>query len=767
MVDYGRKQVERLREECRAIVETSCDAIVSESLDAGAVIGASIIARDISGPKRAEAYRSMGRDILRVLNDQQDQKEAIKEIIGIVKLATRVDAVGIRLQDEDDFPYFYQEGFPQDFLQRENSLLTRNRDGGICRDEQGNACLECTCGLVLTGKTDPANPLFTIGGSSWTNDSLPFLHLPSDQDPRSNPRDECIHQGFASVALIPIRAKGRIVGLLQLNDHRKDRFTPDGITALEDIAENIGEAMLRKQAECELRKSKDLILNLLQSTDQGIYGVSMDGTCTFINRSALAMLGYEADACIGKNMHDLIHHSHATGLPYPAEDCPICRARALGEGHRVDNELLQRSDGTFFFVEYSSYPIVENGTISGAVVTFSDISARKRAEEEKRKLESQLHQAQKMESIGSLAGGVAHDFNNKLSVILGHAELALMQTIPDPVRHNLEEIRKASELSADLTRQLLAFARKQPIEPKMLNLNATVTSMLKMLQRLIGEEVHLAWMAADNLWQISIDPSQIDQILVNLCVNARDAIAGIGRITIETENRTFDDAYCTFNPGFIPGDYVQVAVSDDGCGMDRETQAHIFEPFFTTKALGKGTGLGLATVYGIVRQNRGFITLYSEPGQGTTFKIYLPRHEGRESKTPVDVTTKLNLRGRETILLVDDEPSILKMTTMLLERQGYNLLSADSPVKAIEIAEKQDGEIHLLMTDVVMPEMNGRDLAKRLHGRHPRLKCLYMSGYTANVIAHHGVLDDGLHFIQKPFSLSALTAKLRDVLDGP
>lgn len=732
----------------------------------GAVDGVIHIVRDISSNRQRDIYRSMGQDILRALNDQSDTKEAIRKIIAIIKSTTGVEAVGMRLQDNDDYPYFWQDGFTQEFLQKENSLLSRNRDAGICGDGFGNVSLDCTCGLVISGRTDPSNSLFTKRGSFWTNNSIHLLKLSPDLDLRSNPRNECIHQGFASVALIPIRAKGCIVGLLQLNDRRRRRFTLDGISILEDIAENIGEAMLRKQTESELRKSKDLVVNILQNTDQGIYGTDMDGRCTFINRAALTMLGYTEDDCVGRNMHDLIHYRDVSGAPYMASDCPICRARALGESFHVDNEVLWRADGTSFFVEYSTHPIVEHGTASGAVITFSDISVRKRNEEERNKLESQLHQAQKLESIGGLAGGVAHDFNNKLSIILSHTHLLLTRSLSAQVRDSLDEIRKATEQSADLTRQLLAFARKQTIEPKVLDLNETIPNLLNMLRRLIGEDLQLVWRPADNLWKIKVDPSQIDQILANLCINARDAIAGIGKVTIETENRSFDEHYCTMTPGFVAGDYVQIAVSDNGCGMDRETQMHIFEPFFTTKPVGKGTGLGLATVYGIVKQNSGFITIYSELGIGTTFKIFLPRFADQEQPVHRTSPVRQSLQGRGTILLVEDEPSMLEITAVLLKKLGYNVLTAETPGRAIELAEQFDGEIHLLMTDVIMPEMNGRDLARTIQRLRPRLNCLYMSGYTANVIAHHGILDDGIHFIAKPFSLQGLTDKLIDVLDG-
>ncbi|MEI7636219.1 MAG: PAS domain S-box protein [Syntrophus sp. (in: bacteria)] len=397
---------------------------------------------------------------------------------------------------------------------------------------------------------------------------------------------------------------------------------------------------------------------------------------------------------------------------------------------------------------------------------FADITERKTAEEEKLKLQNQLLQSQKMESIGRLAGGVAHDFNNMLGVILGHAEMAMELVDPaQPLRADLEEIIKAAKRSADLTHQLLAFARKQTVSPRVLDLNETMAGMLKILQRLIGEDIHLVWRPVVNLWPVKIDPSQVDQILANLCVNARDAIAGVGKVTVETDNVTFDEAYCADHASFIPGDYVLLAVSDNGCGMDKEILDKLFEPFFTTKEAGKGTGLGLATIYGIIKQNNGFVNVYSELGHGTTFRIYLPRHLGKAEQVCIEKSQESVIRSQETVLVVEDELAILDLSKRMLERQGYQVLTANTPVEAIRLVEDYPGDIDLLMTDVVMPEMNGRDLAKRILSFYPSIKCLFTSGYTANVIAHHGVLDEGVHFLQKPFSLRDLTVKVRAVLD--
>jgi len=392
------------------------------------------------------------------------------------------------------------------------------------------------------------------------------------------------------------------------------------------------------------------------------------------------------------------------------------------------------------------------------------ILKRQRAEQERQKLHAQLLQAQKMESVGRLAGGVAHDFNNMLQAILGNANLALQDLPPNSSLHdNLEEIRQSAERSAALTRQLLAFARKQTIAPKVLDLNETVAGMLKMLRRIIGENIDLAWLPGSNLWPVKMDPSQIDQILANLCVNARDAISNTGQVAISTENAVLDLAYAASLQDCAPGDYVMLAISDTGHGMNADQRSHLFEPFFTTKQVGKGTGLGLATVFGIVKQNAGAIDVYTEPDQGTTFKIYLPRTQAPAESTP-PAASKI-LGGSEIILLVEDEKQILNLGLRILRQKGYTALAASTPEEAQKLAAEHAGPIHLLITDVVMPHMNGKELYAQLQAYHPNMQCLYMSGYTADVIASHGVLDEGVHFLQKPFSVELLTRRVREILN--
>jgi CheY-like chemotaxis protein len=370
-----------------------------------------------------------------------------------------------------------------------------------------------------------------------------------------------------------------------------------------------------------------------------------------------------------------------------------------------------------------------------------------------------------MDAVGRLAGGVAHDFNNMLGAILGHVELACDHMGTDhPARADLDEIRSAAERSAALTRQLLAFARKQTIAPRLLDLNEAIEAVLKMLRRLIGENVRLTWSPGSGLGPVRMDPSQVDQILANLCINARDAIEGSGTVVIETRAVTLGAAECRGRPGFVPGDYVVLEVRDDGCGMDRFTLEHLFEPFFTTKVHGRGTGLGLATVYGIVRQNHGLIDLASEPGAGTTFHVYLPVEEGVVPGA-VEPERSAPPRGRgETLLLVEDEEALRVTFARYLEARGYRVLSADEPVAALALSSEHAGEIRLLVTDVVLPGMNGVELAERLSAKRPGLSVLYVSGYSSDAIAGSGVLAPDVQFLEKPFSLATLAARVHEML---
>jgi PAS domain S-box-containing protein len=459
---------------------------------------------------------------------------------------------------------------------------------------------------------------------------------------------------------------------------------------------------------------------------------------------------------------------------FPAEVCkrfPRDQALlALNAESYVGVTLWGRTNQPIGLIAVIGRKPLHNGALAETVLKMVSVRAaseleRLEAEEVRIRLESQLQQSQKMEAVGRLAGGVAHDFNNMLTIILGHAQLALLEINPaQPLNEHLTLIQNAANRSADLTRQLLAFARKQTISPVVLNMNEAVSGMLKMLQRLIGEDIRLTWRPQADLWPVMIDPSQIDQILANLCVNARDAIADVGMIIIETGNSTFDAKYLSDHAGVEIGEYVWLSVNDDGCGITKETLSHIFEPFFTTKSPGAGTGLGLATVYGIVKQNNGFINVYSEPGMGSSFKIYIPRYQGKIGHLLADSSEVPLPGGHETILVVEDESDILRMTKDILEKQGYTVMAANSPNEAIIMAGEA-GEIHLLITDVIMPEMNGFDLSRNLLQRHPSMKCLFMSGYTADVIASHGALDKNIQFIQKPFSVSGLAFKVRDVLD--
>ena len=517
----------------------------------------------------------------------------------------------------------------------------------------------------------------------------------------------------------------------------------------------------RKQREEAWRQSEKRFQVLVESSPDAIF-VEAEGRFAYLNPSAVRLFGADSpDDMIGTPILDRFFPKSHQAI----QECIRLLYSGGNAAPLADMDCL-RQDGSQTVVEISA-ALIEHEHRNGILFFMRDISHRIQREKSHRLLENKLIQAQKMESVGRLAGGVAHDFNNMLSVIIGYSELALAVVEPEnPLSKDLEQILVAGKRSRDITRQLLAFARQQTIAPKVLNLNDTVEGMLKMLRRLIGEDIDLSWNPKAGLPPVRMDPSQVDQILANLLVNARDAIDGVGKVTIETDAISIDEEYCADHAAFVPGDFVVLAVSDDGCGMDREILAKVFEPFFTTKAMGKGTGLGLATVYGIVKQNDGFITVYSEPGKGTTIRIFIPVYAGalpvEHDQRPAEEIPK----GRgETVLVSEDDALALRFVNRVLNDLGYSPLLANSPTEALEVATSHSGDISLLLTDVIMPEMSGRELARRLAAIHPELKCLYMSGYTANVIAHRGVLDEGVHFIQKPFSKKDLAVKIKEVLE--
>ena len=501
--------------------------------------------------------------------------------------------------------------------------------------------------------------------------------------------------------------------------------------------------------------SEDLVVALLESAAQAILGVGPNGQIVLANRRVEEMFGYTRDELLGAPVEILLPESKRQG--HVAErDRYFKRPRARPMGIGMDL-TARRKDGREFPVEVSlSHVSTHQGKFAIAFV--SDISQRKQ-------LEEQLVHALKMESVGRLAGGVAHDFNNMLTVISGYNRMILDELSPlDPLRGSAEEILKAADRAAALTNQLLAFSRRQVMRPEVLNVNEVLANVQKMLHRLIGEQVELVLNVGRALDSIRADPNHIEQAVINLAINARDAMPNGGRITIETANVHLDEGYTRTHLGVVPGDFVMIAVSDTGHGMDAETRRHIFEPFFTTKERGKGTGLGLATVYGMVKQSGGDIWVYSEIGKGSTFKLYFPTVTSPALESSGDGTLQSTVRGTETVLVVEDENAVRELTVKMLRQLGYTVLTAASGAEAIEICQNPDSTISLLVTDVIMPSMSGRQLADRLLAMRPEIKVLYLSGYTEDTVSDHGVLEEGVNFLPKPFAREVLGRKIREIL---
>ena len=516
-----------------------------------------------------------------------------------------------------------------------------------------------------------------------------------------------------------------------------------------------------QERTAELAQREERIRLLLESTAEGIYGVDTKGHCTFCNPSGLRMLGYGKEKdLIGRNMHSLIHHRRKDGSPYPEQDCKIYSAYWENRGSHDDSEVFWRADGTSFPVEYWSYPIESRGTIVGAVVTFVDITDRQ-------KLEAQLIQSQKMEAIGTLAGGVAHDFNNILTAIIGYGSI-LQRKMPDvdPLKANVVNILESAQRAARLTKNLLTFGRRQSLTPVPVDLNSVIRRVEKLLLPLIGEDIDLTVDLSDADLIVRADTGQLEQVLMNLATNARDAMPQGGCFTIRSERTTFDREQAHIHGIPAAGSFAALSVSDTGSGMDEATRLKIFEPFFTTKEVGRGTGLGLAMAYGIIRQHNGTISVYSETGKGTTFKIYLPLLHGAETEEQAPRSDASVTRGTETILVAEDDKTVLALTKAILEEYGYTVLEAQDGEQAVRVFSENRGKIQLVILDTIMPKMNGKKAFSAIEAVDPDVKVLFMSGYTADIISRQGLLDQGFELIQKPVTPAELLARVRKALNS-
>ncbi|MFC1706606.1 response regulator [Planctomycetota bacterium] len=689
--------------------------------------------------------------VLRAVHGHDRLPPLLREVTQFLQAWLGWEAVAIRLRDGDDFPYFVTRGFTSEFVEAERSLCEHDPDGNLVRDPAGNPVLACMCGNILCGRTNPELPFFTETGSFWTNSTTALLATTIAADRQARTRNRCNSEGYESVVLIPLRSGGETLGLLQLNDRRSGLPTLSAVRFLEGLGATIGMAISRLRAKIAREKRvKEL-------------------TCLSSASRLMLEPGRSRDEVL-KRVVELI----PTAFRFPEAICArvtLGRNRFQTDGFRETPWALE-SDIRFGTEQLGSLvvcaldkqrlgPFVEEERSLLANLA-RDIGAFAR----RCALEEELSWSQRLETLGRLAGGVAHDFNNMLSVISGYTKvIAANMRNDDPRLNDLGQIDKATERAANLTRQLLAFGGRQVLQPHAVDLNRLIRDMDKMLPRLVGEDVEVRFLPAPDLWKAKVDPGTIDRILVNLAVNAREAMPEGGRLTIETRNVALDEEQALGLAVETSGDYVGLAVSDNGCGMDAATCEQIFEPFFSTKK--QGTGLGLSTVYGVVRQQGGVIRVHSEPGVGTTLQVHLPRTReevgARESVEPK--VERRPARGDETVLVIEDDELLLPATVRLLELIGYNVLHARDGIEAEEVAKRHQGPIHLLVTDLVMPRRGGPETAECIVRSRPEMKVLYMSGYTDSGIVHHGVLDAGIEFVEKPFSLESLGNAVRRALE--
>lgn len=879
-----------------SVISVSCDGRIGRDPE-GNFRQTHCFFRDITDHKKAESYRELSRKILQILSGLGTLPESIHRILEVLKQGTKFDAVGIRLKEGEDFPFYAQRGFSDNFLQHENSLLEYTKDGAIYRNKDGKAQLACACGLVLSGRFDSVKPYFTSGGSFWVNDSLVLLDIAPETDPRFHPRNQCVFNGYASFALIPIRVKEEIVGLIHFSNKQKGSFSRSSIALLENIASHIGEALLNKQAEAALQEERKRLTDIIDFLPDATFAIDRDGTIIIWNKAIEKMTGLSATDMLGKG-------DYAYTVPFYGEARPqlidlifednddvaslypnivregetlttevFCKAlyngkkgawvyakasplhdqsgKIIGAIESIrditdkkfteeklkksvawfkalfnatsDSVILVRPCGTILdlnenaarrrslcadgmrgqnifdflpgessemrrkaidqilyerrLVQYDEsredkyyrvrlFPILDNQGDVVQVASFSrDITENKKAEEEKRKLQTQLIQSQKMEAIGTLAGGIAHDFNNILGAILGYTEMAREIISLDPMASKyLDRVNEAANRASDLVKQILEFSRQ--VESKRVSLFPIyiVKEAIKLLRPSLPSTILIRQNLETSVWPIIADPTQVHQILVNLCTNAFHAMEKTGGVLeITLQNRELVESDVQHLPEIQPGKFVELAVRDTGDGISSEIRDKIFDPFFTTKSVGKGTGMGLSIVHGIVTSHEGFIICDSERGKGTVFRVYFPAVERMESQRPMAV--ELDPSGVERILFVDDEEILVELGVLMLEQQGYKVTGRTNSLDALVTFQNHPESFDAVITDQTMPGLTGSDLALKILQIRPNIPIILCTGYS-NLISEEKAKLLGIKgFAMKPLVKKEIASLLRKLLD--
>jgi PAS domain S-box-containing protein len=743
---------------------------------------------DITERKVAEEERKMTIEFLSLVNTCTGTRDLFSAAATFFQERSGCEALGIRLREGDDYPYIETRGFPPEFILVENELCLRDDDGKIFRGNGGNPVIECMCGNVICGRFDPSKPFFTTRGSFWTNSTTELLADSTEADRQARTRNRCNGEGYESVALLPLHVGQERLGLLQLNDRRKGLFSPEVIDLWERLAGYLAVALAKyrsedalRQAEEELRRSHDELEKrvaerteqleetvkallaseeryalAVQGSNDGIWDLNLATGEAYHSPRWKSILGYEDNEIAG-NFKEWESRLHPDDYQRVMET-----GKAYEEGRipafEVEYRLLHKDGGYRWVLGRGACLRDSQGKPYRMAGSLTDVTERK-------KLEQQLLQAQKMESIGLLAGGVAHDFNNILTAITGYGE-TIRESVAandEVMRESIEQVLKGAERAAELTRSLLAFSRKQVINPKPVIIDGIIGGTSKLIQRIIGEDIEFSTCFYHKKLTVMADAGQIEQVLMNLASNARDAMPNGGRLSISTKEVPVKDGYEALYDLPAPGGYVLISVADTGTGIDKESMERLFEPFYTTKEIGKGTGLGLSIVYGIVKQHGGSVLVSSEPGEGTTFNIYLPIIQGSAVKDESKVSVPL-AGGSETLLIAEDEEIVKVLLQKTLERVGYKVITAGDGEEAVALF-KEHNDISLVLSDVVMPKKNGKEILEEIRRIKPEIKVVFISGYTADIVHGKGILEKDVDFMTKPFLKADLLRKVRDMLE--